>query len=261
MAETTAAEEESTQDVEAGGTLHYLTGPRLVEHWDPQRMYIGRDLSNANRLFYRGLTTFPVTDDAEEGTTPIPDLATDAGTSTEGAKTWAFTIKDGVKWEDGYRITCEDFEYGASRDFATDVITGGPNFFLAPRRPDKGDGPAVYTGPSRAAGRLRQGGHLRWQRPSPTSSRRRGRTSRWPIASLHMMDPYQDKDKGASNYQIFSNGPYKVDTWNAQKGGTLVRNDEYDPETDDVRKANPDKIVFGEGRGRDHLREAVRRHP
>ena len=40
-----------------------------------------------------------------------------------------------------------------------------------------------------------------------------------------MMDPYrQDKDQGAkSNYQIFSNGPYKLegDQWNKNKGGTL----------------------------------------
>ena len=68
-------------DGEAGGTLYYLTGPRLVEHWDPQRMYIGRDLSTPNRLFYRGLVTFPVTEDPVEGTTPVPDLATDTGTA------------------------------------------------------------------------------------------------------------------------------------------------------------------------------------
>ena len=58
----------------------------------------------------------------------------------------------------------------------------------------------------------------------------------WPdfplaIAALHMMDPYrQDKDQGdKSNFQIFSNGPYKLDgAWSKNKGGTMVRNDNYD---------------------------------
>ena len=36
-----------------------------------------------------------------------------------------------MKWEDGKDITCEDFKYGASRVFATDVITGGPNYLLS----------------------------------------------------------------------------------------------------------------------------------
>ena len=50
-----------------------------------------------------------------------------------------------------------------------------------------------------------------------------------------------------SNYQIFSNGPYKLEgEWNKNSGGTLVRNDNYDEATDstEIRKALPDKIVF-----------------
>ena len=68
-----------------------------------------------------------------------------------------------------------------------------------------------------------------------------------------MMDPYrQDKDKGAkSNYQIFSNGPYKIEgsMWNKNKGAVFVRNDNYDPKTDstDIRKALPDEIDFQVG--------------
>ena len=69
--------------------------------------------------------------------TPVADLATDTGTSTRAARSWEFTLKDGVKWEDGKPITCEDFKYGTSRVFATDIITGGPNYILElPRRPD-----------------------------------------------------------------------------------------------------------------------------
>ena len=61
---------------------------------------------------------------------PIPDLATDTGQSNEDATEWSFTLKDGPVWQDGKPITCEDFKYGVSRTFATDVITGGPNYIL-----------------------------------------------------------------------------------------------------------------------------------
>ena len=114
----------------AGGTLNYLTF-RPTEHLDPQRTYIGRDITNMDRLAYRGLVTFPITTDTKKGTTPVPDLATDTGTMSKDAKTWSFTLKDGVKWQDGKDITCEDLKYGLSRSFATDVITGGPNYILS----------------------------------------------------------------------------------------------------------------------------------
>src|SRR5690349_14209140 len=113
-----------------GGTLNYsIFAP--IEHLDPQRVYVGRDITNLSRTVYRTLVSFPISTDPNTANTPVPDLATDTGTSTEGGKTWSFTVKDGVKWEDGQPITCEDFKYGASRAFATDVITGGPNYILS----------------------------------------------------------------------------------------------------------------------------------
>jgi peptide/nickel transport system substrate-binding protein len=245
----------NTGAAEAGGTLFYVSGPRLVEHWDPQRMYIGRDLSNANRLFYRGLTTFPVTDDAEEGTTPVADLATDTGTSSDGAATWEFTLKDGVKWEDGQPVTCADLKYGLSRGFATDVITGGPNYILGyldvPK--DPATGLPAYNGPYKNDNAADFDKAVECSADDKTITYHFNKP--WPdfplaIASLRFADPYRkDKDKGnGSNYQIFSNGPYKLEgTWNSGKGGTWVRNDQWDASTDEVRTPNPDKIVFSEG--------------
>ena len=90
-----------------GGTLYYyITKP--VEHVDPQRVYVGRDISNFNRLVYRSLVSFPISTDAKEANTPVPDLATDTGTVSDGARTWRFTLRDGVTWQDGKAITCAD---------------------------------------------------------------------------------------------------------------------------------------------------------
>ena len=77
----------SSQEATKGGTLYYLTRTS-AEHMDPQRMYVGRDLSNMNRLVYRGLTTFPITDDQDAEFSVVPDLATDTGTASDEGKTW-----------------------------------------------------------------------------------------------------------------------------------------------------------------------------
>jgi peptide/nickel transport system substrate-binding protein len=71
----------SHPDEKAGGTLYYLM-QIPVEHWDPQRMYIGRDLADASRMFYRTLTQ--LTPDNKL----VPDLATNIGTVTDSNRTW-----------------------------------------------------------------------------------------------------------------------------------------------------------------------------
>lgn len=235
-----------------GGTLYYLT-KRAAEHLDPQRMYIGRDLADMGRIAYRSLVQFPVTEDVTQAATPIPDLATNTGTSSDGAKTWTFTLKDGVKWQDGQAVTCADLKYGFSRSFATDVITGGPNYGLSYLDVPQQNGLPVYDGP------YKKDGQQYFDKAVTCSSDNKTITYHfnkpWPdfplaIASLRVFDPYRaDQDKGdASNYSVFSDGPYMLDgTWTKDKGGTFVRNPNYDPATDGNRKALPDKIIFQEG--------------
>lgn len=233
----------------AGGTLHFLQYSPS-EHLDPQRMYIGRDLSNFGRTVYRSLVTFPTSTDVDTANTPVPDLATDTGTPNADSTEWKFTIKDGVKWQDGKAITCEDFKYGISRTFATDVITGGPNYALnfldVPT--DAKTGLPAYDGPYKKDHQADfdkavtcDGNTItyRFNKPFPDFP--------LAIASLRAYDPYRaDQDKGdKSNLTIFSNGPYMLKgSWDLNKGGVLVRNPEWDKSTDDIRKANPDEIDF-----------------
>ena len=52
------------------------------------------------------------------------------------------------EWEDGTAVKCQDFKYGVSRTYATDVISGGPTYaiqYLA--IPTKADGSSKYPGP------------------------------------------------------------------------------------------------------------------
>jgi len=232
----------------AGGTLnYYIFTP--VEHLDPQRMYVGRDISNLSRTVYRSLVTFPVDTDPVKASTPVADLATDTGTPSDGGRTWQFTLRDEILWEDGSEITCEDFKYGASRVFAADVITGGPNYITTYLDvPQDAEGSPVYKGPYTGEGQAEFDKAITCDGKTITYHFNKP----WPdfplaVAGLHMMDPYKESfDAGdGNNYKILSNGPYKLEgEWNKQTGGTLVRNDQYGADESGTRAALPEKIVF-----------------
>ncbi len=246
-----ASKTEGASGAKAGGTLYYLT-KRSAEHMDPQRTYIGRDLANQSRLVYRTLTQYK--SGAKDVSTKIqPDLATDTGKASDGGKVWKFTLKDGVKWEDNSDVTCEDVKYGVSRTFATDVITGGPAYALQFLDiPKDAKGVSVYKGPYVAGGT----GQAAFDKAVTCDGKTITYNLGQPVGDFNLavtlsaFAPYKkSQDKGdKSNFAIFSNGPYKLDgTWEKGKGGTFVRNTAYDPKTDTLRGAFPDKIVFTEG--------------
>ena len=135
-----------------GGTIYILNQAEQHDQVDPQRDYGGEDMAFFSATIYRSLTAYKVSADPVEGTSLTPDLATDLGTATDGGKTWAFTLRDGVTFQDGSPITCADIAYGTSRTFATDVVSGGPTYAIAYLDiPYKEDGQtSTYPGPYKA---------------------------------------------------------------------------------------------------------------
>ncbi len=230
-----------------GGTLYMLqVGPH--NGLDPQQAYVGADLEFASRAYARSLTTYTAGNSAKL----VPDLATDTGTMTDGGKTWKFTLVDNAKWQDGKAVTCDDVKYGISRTFATDVISNGPTYILSFLDvPEGADGSPTYKGPYSGVGQADydkavtcdgQTLTLHFKKPWADFNQ--------ATASLAAFSPVRkDKDKGAQSlFDVFSNGPYMLSgTFDANKGGTWVRNPNWDQSTDKVRKAYPDKIVDIEG--------------
>ena len=257
---TPSASTSAAGPASAGGTLSILSGT-ATEHWDPQRVYVGVNIEAGNRLFTRTLTTFgPVAKDGDPSEI-VADAATDTGTISADAKEWKFTIKDGVKWEDGKAVTCEDFKYGISRTFAVDVITGGPNYAIQYLDiPKNKDGSSAYAGPYKKTGQdlydkavTCEGTTITFKMAKPAGDFNQA-TTMTAFGAFRA-----DKDQGdKSNYAIFSNGPYKLDgTWTANKGGTFVRNENWDPKTDTIRKALPDKITWDESLTQETLYERL----
>jgi peptide/nickel transport system substrate-binding protein len=230
-----------------GGTLNILNlGPH--NGLDPQQTYVGADLEFAARAYARSLTTYSVGPDSKM----VPDLATDTGTMSDGGKTWVFTLVDTAKWQDGQKVTCDDVKYGISRTFATDVISNGPTYILQYLDvPKDADGSSAYKGPYKGTGQELydtavkcEGQKLTLKFGTPWAD------FNIAAASLAAYSPVRkDKDQGAKSlFDVFSNGPYMLEgTFDPNKGGTWVRNPNWDESTDKVRKAYPDKIVDVEG--------------
>lgn len=93
-------------------------------HLDPAQTYVsdGRLLGN---LIHRGLTAN--NEDDKGAVTVVGDIATDSGTKSEGGKVWKYTLKDGVKDENGKAITSADIRHTFERTYAP-FITDGPTY-------------------------------------------------------------------------------------------------------------------------------------
>jgi peptide/nickel transport system substrate-binding protein len=222
-----------------GGTLHLVLGSK-IENLDPQKIAAATD-ANISRLVTRTLTTFR-SEPGPEASEIVGDLATDTGRPSEGNQVWDFTLKKGVTWQDGAPITCSQVKYGVERNFSSLFTTG-----LQYPRQLLQDNSVPYEGPFKGDNNNRKGlesvtcldeGTIRFRLKQPVGDF-------GYAAALSVFAPVplgKDADKAAYNRKPMSSGPYKI----AESTDTklvLDRNPYWNENTDQVRKAYPDKIV------------------
>jgi peptide/nickel transport system substrate-binding protein len=231
--------------VQKGGTLNFITNQQNFDHMDPSRVYTGRDIAFFNSYLYRNLVSYkPVA--GAGGSTLVPDLATDTGIPSNGAKTWKFVLRSGITWEDGSAVTCADVKYGVSRAFATDVITDGPQYLVgALDIPVAADGSSMYKGPYKMTGQ-----DLYDKAVSCTGNTIIFNLNR-SFADFNYALTYpaaspvkQSKDTG-DKYDLrpYSDGPYKIATYKQGDELHLVRNTAWKQSSDTVRTPHPNDIV------------------
>jgi peptide/nickel transport system substrate-binding protein len=233
----------------AGGTIYVLTQSEGFAHLDPQRNYTGADLAFAGSTLQRTLTTYKYAA-GEEGSDITADLATDIGTSSEDAKTWSFTLREGITYEDGSAITCEDVAYGVSRTFAVDVITDGPTYAISyldiPEDAESLNG-TTYPGPYTATPEQQadfdkavscDGNTITFNLKVPVAD------FNYTVTLLSFSPVPKAADTGeAYTTAPVSSGPYKIETYEEGQQLVLVRNENWSKDSDPVRNAYPDSIV------------------
>lgn len=233
-----------------GQTIHILAQLEQWNHVDPQRIYTYEDLAFFGATTMRSLTAFKVSPDSVAGTTLVPDMATDLGTTTDGGRTWSFTLRPGVTWQDGSDVTCEDVRYGVSRSFATDVINQGPTYSVAWLDiPMDEDSSSAYKGPYSGKGQELYDKAVTCDGRTITFRLNRPVVDFNATVTLGFAAVRQSDDTGETYGTVApyvqSNGPYMVERYTVGDGGqyVLVRNPNWHPASDPDRTAFPDRWI------------------
>ncbi|MFJ3666183.1 ABC transporter substrate-binding protein [Streptomyces sp. NPDC090106] len=223
----------------SGGTINVYMQSDMT-HMDPGQIYVS-DAGQFANLIHRGLTDYQ--EDAKGNLTVVGDVATDSGTTTDGGKTWKYTLKDGIKDEDGNAITSADVRHSIERLYSK-VIFDGPTFVQSwlsgsDYRKALPDGP--YKGKHLPDSVL--------ETPDAKTVIFKFDTPRPDLPQALAMAGYAivpEKDDTKEKYDKAPKalGPYKISEYKAGKSLTLVKNDQWDPKTDSVRHQYADGFNF-----------------
>lgn len=226
-----------------GGTLSLLARRGDCDSWDPARTYYGFCWT-LQRMFTRSLMGFT---SSPTSTDVVPDLATAPGAHNADNTQWTYTLRPGLKWQDGSALTSADIKYGIERLFATDQINGGPSqYYLCILSKCGSDGAPAYKGPY-----TDKAGLSSIETPNATT------------IIFNLLQPVgifdylmalptaapvpQQRDTGA-NYgkSPAASGPYMIKSYTPAQNISFVRNPNWSQATDDIRKplANEIDIKF-----------------
>lgn len=226
----------------SGGTISVLARDSYA-HLDPAQIYVQDEMS-VSQLLHRGLTGYKATSNDGSKHEVVGDLATDSGTTTDGGKTWKFTLKDGIKFQDGSPITSADVRHTFERQFASFINQGPPYLqqWLADT-PGTDYRKLLPDGPFK-------GKHL----PDSILQTPDEKTVVIKFKSPHPDLPYA---LAMTGYAIVSQkgdtkekydkapvvtGPYKIQEFKSGKSMVLVKNENWDPATDPLRHQYVDRF-------------------
>jgi peptide/nickel transport system substrate-binding protein len=235
-----------------------LEGPRAVPHdaaqggkvtvltagvpftFDPTRAYY-TDSTAIMSLVTRALTQY-VYDPESNDMILAPDMATDLGTPNEDNTEWTFTLKEGLKYEDGTDVKPEDVAYAVSRSFAIEELPDGPTyqlqFFLDG---DTYKGPYKDKSPYKGVEVNGNDITIKMSRPFPEMDY----YASFPVFTG--IPQAKDTKEEYGNHPL-ATGPYMFSDYKPGSSLTLVKNPNWDPATDPGRIQAVDEwdFKFGE---------------
>lgn len=225
-----------TGQPQRGGVVEILGGVDF-SYLDPAMGNDGNVL-NLYNLLYRTLTQYQY--DPETGEVElVGDLAEGTGTPNEDATEWTFTLKEGVTFEDGTPITAEDVKFGFERSFDPSLAIGLE--YLQNYVKGASDYAGVFQDPAGLDSiRVIDDRTITIETNEPMAD--------FPdVVATAPATPFP-KDQVTAVDQIqndpISSGPYVVESYEPGETLTLARNENWNPETDDIRPAYPDGYEF-----------------
>ena len=234
------------EGMQEGGTIT-VGSDEAPTTFDPTRAYY-TDSTAILTLVTRALTQY-VYRDGEM--VLVPDLATDLGRPNSDNTEWTFTLKKGLKYEDGSPVEPEDVAYAVKRSFAIEELPEGPTYNLTYFL--DGD---TYKGPFQDGDDYR-GVEVNGMDITIKMAR--------PFAEMDYLASFpqfgaipQEKD----NPETYGNnplatGPYKFSDYKPGTSLTLVKNDQWDPATDPGRIQAVDTWQFNFGEDLNRLQNEI----
>jgi peptide/nickel transport system substrate-binding protein len=224
-----------------------------VDALDPGIAYVATDFALLRGLV-RELYSFDSRLEGERSLQPVPDLADGPYQLSDDGRTYTFKLRQGVLYDRPANrdVRAEDFIYAVERQL--DPRTPSPNPYTRLIRGvnDFAAGKAKTISGMQAPDRYT----LRITLDQPATD--------FPsLLTLPFFSPMPREE--ASKYQpgrdyaehLIASGPYRLKQYTPGRRIELVRNENWDPQTDPLRAAWVDKIVVDIGHSEPDIQQAI----
>ena len=220
------------------GGIITIAGSADFDHYFPQATYRGDAIMVGGQLHLRTLTNYY---EADGKLQLMGDLATTTGKGEANCTKWTYTLRDGIKFEEGTPLTSKHIAQGISTGFS-ELAADGPQYIQHWLK-----GAADYKGPWETNGQL-----------APGITTPDDKTIVFELAEPHCDFPLAaalpttaptilEKMKPADPDSLekpLGTGPYKIKSYTRGERLEFERNPNWDAKTDPVRHNYPDGYVF-----------------
>jgi len=218
------------EGAQSGGTVKVISVAGL-NTMDPTEAYYVNTSSILSGLVVRSLTQY-VYDPKTNDMVLIPDLATDLGTPNDDFTEWTFTLRDGIKYENGKPVTAKDIGFAIDRSFDRATFPEGANYSNAYFKNGE-----TYKGPYKGSGTCGcytiTGNTIKIEMAKPFPD-----MPYWgAFPAMSPIPPGAASDPSKYKLHPLATGPYmfKPGGYVPEKSLVLVKNPMWDPNSDPGR--------------------------
>jgi peptide/nickel transport system substrate-binding protein len=237
-----------------GGTLR-IYNQNDVDFLDTALGYYTVTLA-LQRAYARTLYSWDIEKTGEAHSLPVPDLADGEAKISGNNTVFAFKVRKGVRWAPPAtgEVTAADFPYAVERMFDQTNPSPGQSYALL-----------IKGAEEFAAGKAKTISGIAVSDDTVTYTLTKPAPDFLSIVAMPFFAPvpraYASKYKIGPDYgkHIVGSGPYTLKSYTPEKSIELVRNSNWDPATDPLRKAWMDKIEMRIGLEPDAIQQAIER--